>query len=274
MKIAAITKYQAGQLRELLDEAGWSQRELAFQSGVPIHRISNFLNMRRKLDKSDRRDIVRAFKRKAGISATLNDDWPEGWEGMPKGKGTVTQIKEVPNEVLIADYSREVKQLEAPEEGKRERLTAFINELTEGENPIWVEMLWLHEAEGWSLRKIGEQHGGITAECVRQKIRKLIRNIHEKQRRKERAAPPLEPNTRNEKYFSWTKPELEAEPKPSMMSQCLLSKRDPSPEDEEVGEDEDACAGLEAEDWFRWVVNGVGSKTGEILHPLEVPKSD
>ena len=171
MKIAAITRYQCGQLRESLDELGWTQKVLSDQSGVPYHAISNYINLKRRITKEHLRAFNRTFKQ-AGLPGRIEDEWPEGWEGMPKTK--ITQIEDIPPENLVS--MSQIKELPAPEENKREKLAELIEELTGFLRPDEVELLWLRDAEGWTLQQLADWRH-VTKERIRQQHSKILRRI-------------------------------------------------------------------------------------------------
>ena len=173
MKLAAITRFQAGRLRELLDLTGWTQKELAERARIPASRIGLIMNLRVRMNARDIKCLNRAFD-KAGIAADLTDEWPEGWKGLPADKRKITEIRDVPTEQLI-DH-RELKQIAAPETSDREKLAARLDELTQHLDPDELELLWLRDGEGWTFVQIGK-HFGRGSQAIHAAYLHVLRKI-------------------------------------------------------------------------------------------------
>ena len=205
MKMAAITRFQAGQLRELLDASGWTQAELSTRSGVSQHKISYILNLRRRMLPCDIECLNRAFN-KEGIPADLVDEWPEGWEGLPADKRKVVEIQEVEIDHQIG--YKEMKQIEAPEEGRREQLAKHLEELTCHLQPEELELLWLRDAEAWTFNKLGKHFGFCSARAqnkylhVLRKVRKAMSKSGQL-KSQVRAENRMERTAKNHKLFRY-----------------------------------------------------------------------
>jgi RNA polymerase sigma factor (sigma-70 family) len=102
MKIAAITRFKHGMLYEALKHLGWTQRELAKRSGIPMPTINTYLALKRQPSVNSARKLNTAFA-DAGYFFDIMAAWPKTFRSR-KGGYIIEQIADVDTD-FISDIS-------------------------------------------------------------------------------------------------------------------------------------------------------------------------
>lgn len=123
MKITAITRYKHGEVWEILQRLGWSQRELANRAGLQPHCVGSIINLTRRPSREQAEAIQRALG-EAGEYFDVLESWPESFAGLGKGARREETI-DVPMEHLLD--CREAMTLPALEKTGLEELARGLD---------------------------------------------------------------------------------------------------------------------------------------------------
>lgn len=186
MKITAITRYKHGELYAILQRIGWSQAELARQTGIQQRTIGNIINLVKR-PTSKQADAIQRAVGVAGEYLDVLAEWPESFEGLKRGYKR-EQTAELPMERLL-DHP-EVLQIAAPEyedNGLKDRMEAVISELPEKQQVVLKERFWNNK----TLEATGEnKQVGVCGDAVRHIQAQALRKLRHPERLK-RLAPEL-----------------------------------------------------------------------------------
>lgn len=170
MKITAITRYKHGELYAILQRLGWTQSELARQTGLRSGTIGDIINLVKR-PTVEQADAIQKAVGTAGEYLDVLSEWPETFEGLKRGYKR-EQTAEVPMERLI-DHP-EVLQLAAPEtsseDGLEERMESVIGELPKQAQIVLHERFWngqTLEATGQRLKRTRDRVRQIEAKALR-----------------------------------------------------------------------------------------------------------
>ena len=173
MKITAITRYKHGELYAILKRLGWSQAELARQSGLQNTIIGDVINLLQRPSIKQANAIQMALG-KAGEFLDVLAEWPATFAGIKKGY-KVEATADIPMDRML-DHP-EMLQIAAPEEysGVSQRcidetIDEVIGELSENQQIVLRERFWNRK----SLEEVGEMLG-TGREGVRQIELKSLR---------------------------------------------------------------------------------------------------
>ena len=165
MKITAVTRYKHAGLYAAIEQAGFTQAELARRSGVPVTKICSIINLKERPSAAHADAIQRALG-ECGVYIDVLAEWPETFRGFGKPVVSV-QTAEVSVEHLSLGC-REVLQIAAPEpEPDNDLLYERVNFVVEGLNTQQQTVVRKHFFERKSLPKIAEEVG-LSQQRVRQ----------------------------------------------------------------------------------------------------------
>lgn len=100
MKVTAVTRFKQGDIFEAMRRLGWTQAELARQSGLSQSQVGYLINMRRRPTEEIANKIQKAFG-KHGEYVDVTAVWPEAFEGFRRIP-VMEQTKDVDGEHLLA----------------------------------------------------------------------------------------------------------------------------------------------------------------------------
>lgn len=188
MNIAAITRYKHGRLYEVLKRLGWTQTELAKQSGMSKEKVGTIINLVRRPNPEEANAIQRALGN-AGEYLDVLSEWPESFVGLKRGFKR-EQTADIQMESLL-DHP-EVLQLPAPQvddnlEAQIEGMEEALETLPDKERKVLLERFYNDK----TLEETGKELGGTNRERIRQIENNALRKMrHPKRIRKIRPYTP------------------------------------------------------------------------------------
>lgn len=176
MKISAITCFKQGDIFEALQKLGWTQSELARQSGLSVTAIGHIINLKTRPTEEQANAIQNAFA-KFGVYVDTLCLRPPNFKGIGKKKKvpSITQTAEVDIDHLL--YAHHVKQLNAHNGIEHTKLRQDIESmlskrLNDREKEIIFRRFWDEE----TLNEVGKAlsvTGGRIRELEARALRKL-----------------------------------------------------------------------------------------------------
>lgn len=93
MRVVALTKFKHGDLFHALQKLGWSQSDLAKNSGVAVGRVCDITNLKYPPNKEEAEKIQKTFAL-YDVYFDILEAWPQGFKGFVGRKKSLTLISE------------------------------------------------------------------------------------------------------------------------------------------------------------------------------------
>jgi RNA polymerase sigma factor (sigma-70 family) len=167
MKVTAITKFKLAILYQAVAKIGWTQSELARQSGLGAPEVGEIINMKRRPNEREAQAIQMALG-KGGVYIDILEVWPESFRGF-KQRVVLEQTQDVPVDRLI-DYADQHALNEYNFD--KDSLEAAMQVLDQRERAV-VERYYL---EGKTTQDTGKSLG-VSRERVHQLLKRALRKM-------------------------------------------------------------------------------------------------
>ena len=163
MKIAAVVKIKHGEIWRALETLGWSQTELARQSGIQSSRVGEIVNLKRRPSENEVKKIELAFLTE-GLIVDVIREWPELFTS--RGK-SITYYKDIESDRLLS--GNQSMSLE-----NKEMVQMLFDKLS----LLEVDIIMMNRVEGIPLAEVARKHNHTAANVSRISI-ELNKKIYE-----------------------------------------------------------------------------------------------
>jgi RNA polymerase sigma factor (sigma-70 family) len=171
MNIAAVSKLKHGRMWKAMQDLGWSQSDLARESGLSPTAIGRYANLQERPSEANAQKIQNAFGRR-GVFFDVVEAWPEGFQGV-KHSVTITRYADVPVDRFLYAQNMQEK-LEYRE--RRLLMDGPLNKVLEDLNEQESEVIQQRFFSNASLGETGRVLG-VGRERIRQIEAKALRKL-------------------------------------------------------------------------------------------------